>query len=150
MKKELEITVNGKIFHVEAEDLESSPLQISVNGQAYSVEVKGEKKQKVERRPAAVQPARQAVEAPAQPAVTSSTPVETTGKGRMVNSPMPGTILDILKKPGDPIKRGEQVLALEAMKMKNAIKSPVDGVISGIFVADGQTVAYGAPLFSVE
>ena len=150
MKKEIEIIVNGKDYQVAVEDLDSSPLQVTVNGLVYSVELKGEKKPAVIRREVVTTTAKPAP-APVAPAVKSaSNPASPTGKGTTVNSPMPGTILDIVKKPGNPIKRGEQVLALEAMKMKNGIKSPVDGVISDIFVSDGQSVAFGAPLFSVE
>lgn len=65
-------------------------------------------------------------------------------------APMPGTILSIEVKPGDSIKRGQTVLILEAMKMKNAIKSPQDAIVREIVAATGQTVRYGDVLIQFE
>ncbi len=63
---------------------------------------------------------------------------------------MPGTILDIAVKVGETVKYGQQLCALEAMKMKNAIRTPKDGVIASVNVNEGQTVAYGTLLFTLE
>ncbi|MCX5738036.1 MAG: biotin/lipoyl-binding protein [Proteobacteria bacterium] len=40
-------------------------------------------------------------------------------------------------------------MILEAMKMENEIKSPVEGILTEISVAEGQTVENGALLFVV-
>ncbi len=45
---------------------------------------------------------------------------------------IPGTIIEILVKEGDKIKKGDEVLVLEAMKMKNRIKCPVSGLVKHI------------------
>lgn len=60
-----------------------------------------------------------------------------------ITAPMPGTILSIAIQPGDAVTRGQTILVLEAIKMKNAIKSPRDGVIARIVAQPGQTVRYG-------
>jgi glutaconyl-CoA/methylmalonyl-CoA decarboxylase subunit gamma len=52
--------------------------------------------------------------------------------------------------PGDRVSRGQVVAVLEAMKMRNEIKAPRDGVVAAIFVQPGQLVAYGDPLVRVE
>ena len=65
-------------------------------------------------------------------------------------APMPGTILTVNVSPGDPVKRGQTVLILEAMKMKNAIKAPHEGVVSNVLVQPGQTVSYGHVLVEFE
>jgi len=49
-------------------------------------------------------------------------------------------------KPGDAIKAGQELLTLEAMKMKNAIRSNRDGVIASVLVAVGDHVKHGQPL----
>jgi biotin carboxyl carrier protein len=48
------------------------------------------------------------------------------------------------------VKRGQTVVILEAMKMKNAIRSPRDGVVSEILAQVGQTVGYGEVLVKFE
>jgi biotin carboxyl carrier protein len=40
--------------------------------------------------------------------------------------------------------------ALEAMKMKSAIRSPRAGVVAAVHVRDGQSVAHGEALVSFE
>jgi biotin carboxyl carrier protein len=65
-------------------------------------------------------------------------------------APMPGTILEVSVQPGDRVTRGQKLLTLEAMKMKNAIKSPQDGVVSKVMVQASQTVRYGDVLICFE
>jgi biotin carboxyl carrier protein len=47
---------------------------------------------------------------------------------------IPGTIIDVLVKKGQNVKKGETLLILEAMKMQNLITTPVDGKIKSIHV----------------
>ncbi len=62
---------------------------------------------------------------------------------KAVRAPMPGHIVDIVVKPGDEVSVGQTLCSLEAMKMKNAIRSPRDGLIAGVEVTTGQAVAHG-------
>ena len=52
----------------------------------------------------------------------------------------PGKILQIMVKKGDFIKRGDTLVALEAMKMEHLIKSGRDGIVKSIHVTCGQQV----------
>lgn len=65
---------------------------------------------------------------------------------------IPGTVIEILVKEGDRVKKGEEVLVLEAMKMKNRIKSPVSGQVKHINVKVNDVVPKGRLLveFSLE
>ena len=47
---------------------------------------------------------------------------------------MPGRVLDVVVQEGDPISKGDNVVVLEAMKMKNVIKSPTDGIVKNVCV----------------
>jgi biotin carboxyl carrier protein len=60
-----------------------------------------------------------------------------------LTAPMPGKILSVEVGHGDRVSRGQTLVILEAMKMKNAIKSPYDGVVLEIKVRPDQTVAHG-------
>lgn len=57
-----------------------------------------------------------------------------------VKAPMPGLVLNILAKEGDEVKKGDNLLVLEAMKMENIIKSPTDAVIKKIGVVQGDKI----------
>ncbi|MFC5269012.1 acetyl-CoA carboxylase biotin carboxyl carrier protein subunit [Adhaeribacter terreus] len=63
-----------------------------------------------------------------------------------IKAPMPGLVLDIKVKPGDEVKKGDQILILEAMKMENILKSPGDGVVKAIKVNVKDNVEKGQVL----
>lgn len=66
-----------------------------------------------------------------------------------VDAEMPGKVVKISTPVGTPVQEGQGVVILEAMKMENEIKSPIDGVVSEVGVSEGQTVESGALLFVV-
>lgn len=63
---------------------------------------------------------------------------------------IPGVIQKVHVKPGQKVRRGEPLLVLEAMKMKNDMASPLDGVVRDIYVRVGQMVAKGVLLLEFE
>ncbi len=63
---------------------------------------------------------------------------------------IPGTIVEIEVKEGDRVIEGQELLILEAMKMKNRIKSPVEGVVKKINVSLKEKVPKGRLLIEVE
>jgi len=67
-----------------------------------------------------------------------------------IKSPMPGLVLDILVKAGDVIKKGDQVLVLEAMKMENIIKTQADAVVKSVEIETGIAVEKGQILIKFE
>lgn len=63
-----------------------------------------------------------------------------SNKISQVKAPMPGLVLSVLVANGDEVKKGENLLVLEAMKMENMLKSPTDGTIKSITVKQGDKV----------
>jgi biotin carboxyl carrier protein len=57
-------------------------------------------------------------------------------------APLPGTVIETFVKAGDHIEAGQVILVIEAMKMKNSIRSTRAGRISEVLVSAGQTVAH--------
>lgn len=86
--------------------------------------------------------------APAAPAPAASTVV--TGAGEPVNTPMPGTILQVLASVGQAVKKGDVLVVLEAMKMENEITSPKDGTVTQVAAQQGTTVDTGALLVVID
>ena len=74
---------------------------------------------------------------------------ETAFNGQLT-SPMPATVVAILKNKGDTIKAGEGIIVLEAMKMEHTIHAPKDGVLVDIFFPIGAQVIEGAELVAMK
>jgi biotin carboxyl carrier protein len=67
----------------------------------------------------------------------------TVRRAKHVAAAMPGRVLRVLVAAGDAVTAGQPLVVLEAMKMENEVKSPQDGVVSGIAVTAGQPVNAG-------
>ena len=83
------------------------------------------------------------------PAARSSPGAETApagGRADVLAAPMPGVVLEVLVAPGTALRRGDPILVLEAMKMRNTIRSPRDAVVLEIAVEAGRPVGPGDPL----
>ncbi len=63
---------------------------------------------------------------------------------------MPGLILKILKKEGDPVEVGETVIILEAMKMQNDLQAKTSGRITQMNVKQGDNVEMRQVLCIIE
>lgn len=138
-KRSLKVIVNNKPYHIEVDNLTASPLTVKVNGRPYQVEI--------DLAPSAPIPQ---VEPPPAPEKVSkpAAGIETTAK--TVTAPLPGHIVAIAVKPGDAVSLGQELCSLEAMKMKNAIRSPHNGVIAEVKVRLGQAVAHGDVLLTFQ
>jgi acetyl-CoA carboxylase biotin carboxyl carrier protein len=91
-----------------------------------------------------------------EPASEAADPAPAEPEGHTVKSPMVGTFYRSSapgSKPfveiGSPIKSGETICIIEAMKLLNEIEADADGVIKAILVENGQPVEYGQPLFII-
>lgn len=67
-----------------------------------------------------------------------------------IKSYIPGTIIDILIKEGEIVKRGKSILILEAMKMHNDIQMPFKGRILKVNVIKGQKIPKNFLMIEIE
>lgn len=64
----------------------------------------------------------------------------------IVKSAIPGTIMEVLVKEGQQVKRGDALCVLDSMKMNNTICSSFSGVVKKVYITAGQMVGKDAPL----
>ncbi len=65
-----------------------------------------------------------------------------------LRAPMPGLVRQVNVQVGDQVDSGDALFILEAMKMENVLKSPVNGIVSDIFVKPGESVEKNQILLS--
>jgi 3-methylcrotonyl-CoA carboxylase alpha subunit len=68
----------------------------------------------------------------------------------VARSPMPGSVISLMVKAGEPVQRGQTLLVIESMKMETAITAASDGTVQSVHVALGQTFDRDDPLVTLE
>ncbi len=134
------ISINENTFHlirdhktyliiVEEIDVEQKKMQLKVNNNSYSVIIKDQ----------------------------FDLLLDKMGLSSIVNkqiseikAPMPGLVLNILVEKNQSVKKGDNLIVLEAMKMENIIKSPVDGEISSVLVNMIEKIEKNQPLIKFK
>ncbi|MRG73707.1 acetyl-CoA carboxylase biotin carboxylase subunit [Alphaproteobacteria bacterium HT1-32] len=69
---------------------------------------------------------------------------------KMVLSPMPGLLSSLAVEEGDSVESGQILCVIEAMKMENVIRSTVDGVVTKINAAAGDSLAVDQVIIEFE
>ena len=67
-----------------------------------------------------------------------------------IRTAMPGKVVRLLLEVGASVEKGDGVLVVEAMKMQNELKSPKAGIVKTVAVSEGDTVAAGDVLATIE
>jgi biotin carboxyl carrier protein len=137
--KRFNITVNGKSYAVEVEEVGGAPQFTYAPAPQQAPAAP----------PAAPvpQPAPK-TETSAAPATAQKSPSGPVA-GDTMTAPMPGTIIDIRVTEGQTVKAGDIILILEAMKMENEIVAPSDGTIAKIYTSKGESVSTGDSLVTI-
>ncbi|MGN0162600.1 MAG: biotin/lipoyl-containing protein [Candidatus Ornithomonoglobus sp.] len=122
-------------------------FNITVNGKTYEVDV-----EEVGGVPTAAPAAAPAAAPKAAPAAAPKAAPKATGSmgAKKVTAPMPGTVVSIKVNVGDKVESGTLVAVLEAMKMENEIFAGVDGVVASVNASAGDSVNTGDVLVSVN
>jgi biotin carboxyl carrier protein len=147
--KEFNYKINGAPYRVVVLNSDDSTIELEVNGIPYTVELEQKTKKSLT---GVRRPSREA--APAPTPTSTSTPLVTkpvtSSEKTVIQSPLPGIIIDIKCKEGDVVKKGQTLLILEAMKMENNILASTNGTVKQILVNKGDTVLEGADLVVIE
>jgi biotin carboxyl carrier protein len=122
MKRKFNVTVDGKTYAVEVEE---------VLGKREAPVVASPPKARVTVMERVVSP---------------RTPTE----DGVVSAPLPGVVSDVRVSHGDSVDVGDVLLVLEAMKMENEIHASSKGVVEEVYVGVGEQVGRGAPLMKVS
>ncbi len=127
-------------------------FRIAVDGRAFRVQVESgtshEAESTINVPPAVRTPQRSAPAPTPKPTATQAAPKTVAGETALA-APIPGPIVRYTVSEAQPVKAGEIVVVLEAMKMENTLPAPVDGVIKQIPLQAGAKVARGDVLLII-
>jgi pyruvate carboxylase subunit B len=66
-----------------------------------------------------------------------------------LTAPMPGLIVRVNVSAGDPVRAGQGLIVMEAMKMENELRAAAAGVVKRVLVSPGDAVEKGTTLLEL-
>ena len=140
MKKGFNFTIGGQKYETTVKEIEPNVAEVVVNGTSFIVEFQKNESKKVK-----------AARVAAPSAAPTAAPVAAKPAGAaVVKSPLPGSIVKVMVKPGDSIKKGDTLLTMESMKMENVVASEYTGTVKNVLVQAGQNVMQDDKLVEIE
>jgi len=133
------VTIQDKSYLVEIEDINARPVIAYVEGIRFEVIP--------DMNPLGVEGNRQEVQKEAREVHSIDLRQATSDH---MTAPLPGTVVEVFVKAGDVIETGQVILIIEAMKMKNSIRSTRGGTIAEVLVDAMQTVSHKQALVRFE
>ncbi len=139
--EEFSVTVNGKSKSVKAQWLGGSRMLLLIDNHPHEIDIRSDGYDN--RRLAFAKGAEIEVEienfrlaqARKVAGMSSSQPIV-----KSIKAPMPGMILEIKVQVGDKVQKLQPLVVIEAMKMENIIKSPIDATVKRVAVMPGKSV----------
>jgi 3-methylcrotonyl-CoA carboxylase alpha subunit len=83
----------------------------------------------------------------------SSTPARTATSSRgarVVEAPMPATVVRVLVAVGSPVEPHDPLVILEAMKMELTLRAETKGIVRAVYCRAAELVQAGATLVELE
>lgn len=139
MKKGFNFTIGGQKYETTVKEIEPNVAEVVVNGTSFIVEFQKNESKKVKAARVAAPTAAPTAAAVAKPAGAAT-----------VKSPLPGSIVKVMVKPGDSVKKGDTLLTMESMKMENVVASEYTGTVKNVLVQAGQNVMQDDKLVEIE
>ena len=140
-EKKMQYRINDIDYNVEINSFSGNKAEVTVNGVVYQVEIGSNEPS------APVCMPTPSVQTPVQ--VLEPTPTPAADCGKPINAPLPGVIIGVKVKVGDVVKTGQVVAVLEAMKMENEIQAEFDGVVTSVYVSQGDSILEGTPIVTI-
>jgi glutaconyl-CoA/methylmalonyl-CoA decarboxylase subunit gamma len=134
------VKIADQTYEVEIEDIHARPIIARVDGQSFEVHPEN-----------GIQPEHSRSD-PKEFKIHETPKAASDSIGNMneLTAPLPGTIVEIFVRNGEEIETGNIVLIIEAMKMKNSIRSTRGGKVTEVLVRVGETVAHKQALVRFE
>jgi len=138
------VTIDNKSYVVEIEDINARPVIAYVEGQKFEV-TPDVNPSGGEDQPEIILPG-----LPKEIKSFDLRKHDSARNGNEMTAPLPGTVIEVFVKAGDVIEAGQVIVIIEAMKMKNSIRSTRAGKIAEVLTSVNQTVVHKQVLVKFE
>lgn len=135
------VKIADKTYEVEIENIYARPVIAHVDGERVEVLPENGIRLDTETEAGGTIPFAEKTSSSLKQSSASPAPSPSAG-GKTLTSPLPGTVVEVFVKKGDKVESGQVILIIEAMKMKNSIRSTRTGTVADVLVSAGQTVAH--------
>jgi pyruvate carboxylase subunit B len=136
------VLVRKKELSTDIEKSTHSNYSVELDGQVYSVKLDGNNViVDGKEYPVSIVDAKSELKSPKP---------TTTKEKNIIQAPMAGQVLKILKKKGDVVREGDVVFMLEAMKMEIEVKTPFAGTITNVLASVGDFVYTNQELVEIQ
>ena len=126
------IEIDGKVFSSTVSQKIESIYKVEVNGHPFTIEIAGDK--------ILVDGEISSLSVKPHIEKKSITDREYYKKEVRIKAPIPGKIHKVLVQEGLSVKKNQELIILEAMKMRNRIFAPFKGEVVRIFVKEDENV----------
>jgi biotin carboxyl carrier protein len=143
------VSVDGILYEIDFEVVSGQPVySLLLNGQSYEAHVYATEEEWQVLLQGRLYPVQVEDERERRLRTTLGARISDTGEFQL-RSPMPGLVVSLPIKEGQPVTKGDVLLILESMKMQNELKAPRDGTVTRIRVKVGDNVEQKQILLSV-
>lgn len=136
------IKVADKTYEVEIDNIYTRPVIVRVEGESFEVMPENGIKLDADKKASGDGLVAEKSTFSSKPLSAASPVSNPILGGKSLTSPLPGTVVEVFVKKGDQVEVGKVILIIEAMKMKNSIRSTRAGIVAEVLVSAGQTVAH--------
>ena len=138
----IRVKIQDKTYEVAVGDIFARPIQAEIDGEIIEVWPEAAE------RPASsnMVHSNSIPSDPTQVSGASQVSEQSVSTSGVIRAPIPGVIIEIKVAVGDAVFFGQELLVLEAMKMKNAIRAGKPGIINKVMISVGDQVSQNQPL----
>ncbi len=138
----IHVKIQNKTYEVRIGDIHARPIQATVDGETFEVWPEEMTLPSEDYQP----PTSTSADKPVKQVSIEKPTASAADKIKQVKAPIPGVIISITVSEGEKVAYGQELCVLEAMKMKNAIRSSRTGTIARVLVKEGDSVQHSQVL----
>ena len=144
-KNKLKISIKDKLYDVSYIQIDDNNIYITINGKSHNIYVN----ENIDNKEIILNNITYLVQEQ-DSIIRKKKNKNLTNQPKDITPPIPATVISILVKVGDKVKKGQGVIVLSAMKMETTLYAPYDGEVKKILTKEGDRVSKGEEVIIIR